>query len=504
MKMRTFFSTIVCILILATQADARIGIIVNKELYPSIQASVQQYIFELNTRGHQTWLQSSFFDATSSAGTLRYYLKILHSYYNLEGAIFIGDLPITEYEIEDDFNIYGYRSFPIDLYYMDLDGEWIDNALDGDWGGHAQTGIFDGHQDGNGDRTAEIWVSRLTASATPGLGSEADVINAYFDRLKIWMDGDDGIDHKLLIFGNDHDWPWTEAWGGAALLDFDPAETSTYFRSDGDDTDTNWMAALRDGQQYALITEHSSSTSHGMLNGFTSTEYLNMPGSGAPSNTRFYNLFACSISRYTVSDFLGGLYAWGHNGLISIGSTKTGAMLDFNTYNTQLGWGDTFGESFKYWLNDYVLAAPVSDAIISWHYGMTLSGVGTLTLEYQPECFVNLPNPDVILEGKEITSTFTRFKLDVTNTAQFPDALFAASPHLPACGLNTNASRTWVRIYDNTDRYIYGFCALGSAASLNNIWFAIRRGQPWPRSIYVVLDDRECDVQYTSNLVTIW
>ena len=506
MKPRTIFISLCVVLLMSSQAFARIGIFVNKDLYPEVQDSVQQYIAELHMRGNQTWLNTSF-DATHSTNSLRNYLRTLFIYYNLEGAVFIGDLPIAEYEVEDDFNKYGYRTFPIDLYYMDLDGFWLDNAFDGDWGGNAQTGIFDGHADGYGDREVEIWISRITASAVPGLGSEEEVVQDYFDRLKIWMDGDDTIDSHLLIFGNDSEWPSTEAWGGAGLLGFGLAETETYFRSDGDDTDINWMEALRAGQKYALITEHSGPTHHSMLLGFSNNEYLNMPLTGDVSNTRFYNLFACSNSRYTVPDFFGGLYALGHSGLVSIGSTKTGAMLDFDTYNTRLGFSDTFGEAFKHWLNAYVLAGGVSDSMIFWHYGMTLAGVGTLTLNYEPECFPNVPDPVLTLEGRETYSvganTFTRFKLDVTNSYLIPDALFAASPHLPSCGLNNNASRTWARIYDNNDRYIYGFCALSSSDALNNMWFAIKSGDPVPSSVYVVLHDRECETQYISNLVPI-
>jgi hypothetical protein len=85
-------------------------------------------------RGNPTWLNTSY-DATSSTNSLRNYLIILFTYYDLEGAVFIGDLPIAEYGVENDFSKYGYRTFPIVLFYIDLEGTWLDNALDGDWGG---------------------------------------------------------------------------------------------------------------------------------------------------------------------------------------------------------------------------------------------------------------------------------------------------------------------------------------------------------------------------------
>ena len=58
-----------------------------------------------------------------------------------------------------------------------------------------------------------------------------------------------------------------------------------------------------------------------------------------------------------------------------------------------------------------------------------------------------------------------RYHYDVLNKDQYPAALFAAAPNLPACGLNTNSSRTWVNFYDQAGTQLYGFCALGSPSA---------------------------------------
>ena len=123
------------------------------------------------------------------------------------------------------------------------------------------------------------------------------------------------------------------------------------------------------------------------------------------------------------------------------------------------------------------------------------------------QCYPDLPSPDLSYTGSEdyrIGSTeYTRYKLAVTNSGDFPDELFVPSPHLPPCGLNPNASRTWVKIYDNDDNYLYGFCALSSSDDLNSIWFAKPKGTSPPTSVYITLHDRECDITYTSKLVVI-
>jgi hypothetical protein len=127
-------------------------------------------------------------------------------------------------------------------------------------------------------------------------------------------------------------------------------------------------------------------------------------------------------------------------------------------------------------------------------------------IEQGNTCYSNLPAPQLSFTGTEDYEAngqqWTRFWLSVTNRSAFPNELFAPAPHLPPCGLNANSARTWVRIYDNQDRYVYGFCALSSSENLNNIWFAIPRGSIPPNSVYIELVDRECNITYTSNSVS--
>ena len=75
------------------------------------------------------------------------------------------------------------------------------------------------------------------------------------------------------------------------------------------------------------------------------------------------------------------------------------------------------------------------------------------------------PNPLLYLMGTEAYQTggkhFIRYNYDVLNKADYPAALFAASPDLPPCGANTKASRTWVDIFDQRGKRLNEFCALG-------------------------------------------
>jgi hypothetical protein len=115
-----------------------------------------------------------------------------------------------------------------------------------------------------------------------------------------------------------------------------------------------------------------------------------------------------------------------------------------------------------------------------------------------------LPNPVLVLSGTELYQTggksFVRYKYLVFNSSEYPDSLFAAAPNLPPCGKNTKSSRTWVDIYDQRGARLYGFCALGKASDLNELWFALEEGVVPPSWVYIELTDRTSDTKYKSNL----
>ena len=123
------------------------------------------------------------------------------------------------------------------------------------------------------------------------------------------------------------------------------------------------------------------------------------------------------------------------------------------------------------------------------------------------ECFPDLPDPVVTLRGTEDYEAngqlWTRYLLPVTNRSEFPDILFEAAPDLPPCGLNTNASRSWVNIFNGEDdSRIYGFCGFTESEHLDLPWFAVPRGSEPPETVYIEIIDRRCDITYRSNRVS--
>jgi len=115
-----------------------------------------------------------------------------------------------------------------------------------------------------------------------------------------------------------------------------------------------------------------------------------------------------------------------------------------------------------------------------------------------------LPNPILYFTGQESYETggkdFIRYRYDVLNKGQYPNELFAASPDLPPCGTNTKSSRTWVDIYDQSGKRLYGFCNLGKPSDLGTIWFALEESVVPPSYVYIEMNDRKTATKYKSNL----
>jgi hypothetical protein len=115
-----------------------------------------------------------------------------------------------------------------------------------------------------------------------------------------------------------------------------------------------------------------------------------------------------------------------------------------------------------------------------------------------------LPNPVLYLLGQEHYEMggkqFIRYRFAVENHAEYPNALFAPAPTLPPCGSNTKSSRTWLDVFDQRGKRLYGFCALGKNGDLNSIWFALPHDEVPPSWIYIEMNDRQTSTKYKSNL----
>lgn len=115
-----------------------------------------------------------------------------------------------------------------------------------------------------------------------------------------------------------------------------------------------------------------------------------------------------------------------------------------------------------------------------------------------------LPNPVLYLVGQDSFEqggkSYIRYRYAVLNSADYPNSLFAPAPTLPPCGRNPNSSRTWVDIFDQRGKRLYGFCAFGKSSDLNVLWFALESSVVPPSYVYIEMNDRQTNTIYKSNL----
>ncbi len=119
----------------------------------------------------------------------------------------------------------------------------------------------------------------------------------------------------------------------------------------------------------------------------------------------------------------------------------------------------------------------------------------------------NNKKPQLVFTKKESAVVrgvkFNRIHLSIQNWSAFPNSLFKASPELPPCGANKKASRTWIQIYNDKGKRLYGYCAFSKNTNLSRFSFAVKAGKPIPKSCYVVLLDRKTKKKYISNKVNL-
>ncbi len=333
-----------------------VAVIVESSIAPHLNPELATYSTNLQSDGH------TIYTYQMSGGTpesLRTFLGSLYSTDNIEGAVLIGNLPVAWFEIANDFNQYGYASFPIDLFYMDLDGSWLDTMNTGN-------GRYDGH---TGSVNPEIYVARLWPN---GLGNDTTNLKNYFRKNNSYRHDTLLLTQRALVFVDD-DWiPWASQWSDDVSLLY--PDTMSYWHAETTRASV-YRTKLNATQAWVSVFAHSSPSMHQFTynNGLSHDYYYSTEYTSQNPPTNFYNHFACSFCRYTTSGSGGTRSIFNAtSGVGAIGSTKTGSMLDFNFFYRPLGESKNLGEAFKYWFACIYDSIGMDFERLCWHYGMTL------------------------------------------------------------------------------------------------------------------------------------
>ncbi len=356
----------------ALPAQRNVEVIVNSSLYASgdITDSLDQYLLDIRAQGYAPTLTTTAF---ANAADLRAHLANRYATDGLAGAVFVGDIPRANYEIAAH-GVWSAETFPVELYFQDLDGTWVDADSDGKYDDHT------------GSVAPEIWLGRLATDRLTSLHegrTEAGMLNDYFAKNHAYRRGNLSTSNNGLAYIDD-DWSasapgWASAMQGAV----DGTVTTVNVETETNAADYEYRLA-NESYEHLLLAAHSNSAYHLFKSGGGGSTYASELA-GLNPNVLFYNLFACSAAKFTVNGFLAGEYVFGTDtGLLSVGSAKTGSMLAFEQYFSPLGDGATFGDAWRGWFN-FEATGGFNPTEKDWSYGMTMIGDPLLmSQEFQP------------------------------------------------------------------------------------------------------------------------
>jgi len=356
------------------QEPETIAVIVESSIFPDVSDAVFQYRKDLNDTGYQTILYTN---PIATAEALKALLSKWYEGDNLVGAVLIGRLPYALFHHDESLD-FSAETFICDLFLMDLDGQWSDaEPIDGVYETHSGTPLT--------DRFPEIFVGRIDPSClTWGSGTVQHIIN-YLSRIHDYRTGGVQRSHRAIAYIDDD---WSGRWGARWSWDLGLAYDD-YISVRLPTTDTNatdWRTnRLTQNYQWGHLCAHSSATTHyfgpeGSGEGTVSSSQVRV----APPSFNFYNLFCCSGAKWTSNDNLAVTYTFsGDYSLATIGSSKTGSMMDCDYFYRQLSQNTTLGESLIAWFSQSLTSSSSAGTqYLEWYYGMNIVGDPLLSIYF--------------------------------------------------------------------------------------------------------------------------
>ena len=210
-----------------------IALLVESQIYPTIQTYLQTYINDLEEEGYTVKLSKV---SQGIPLEIKEWIKQQYTSDGISGVLFIGDIPAAWAEVSGSV-------FPCDLFYMDLDGLWKDDNGDS---------IYESHTSGSGDMGPEIYVARLYTS-TLTYDTEAALINGYLAKTHAYRHGALVQPWRGLEYV-DEDWYTMDVH-----LDTIYTENVTRYDHGYSTTASDYLEKLDLGQHFVQVCAHSYS-----------------------------------------------------------------------------------------------------------------------------------------------------------------------------------------------------------------------------------------------------
>jgi len=378
--------------------NRKILIIVNSSIYDQLQWKINRYAFDIN------YMYGYKIVMIKVSGASHQQIKsiILSESTNLDGVVLIGDLPAAWYEVENDFEGYapepnyqgyGYANWPCDLYYMDIDGVW--NDTDGN-------GIYDSH---TGNVHPEFFLGRISTSHMGTLLTEKIGLEQYLDKDHRFYLGHYPVNKQYGLAYTDSSWVNSSQFQSIKYLygnnNYDRIDFGNPFFGK-----TDYLSRLSNNRyEFIQVACHSDYHYHILSTDVVLASDIFNNGTKAIG----YNLYSCCACRWTSikptsqSCFLAGAYIYNstNSGLVAVGSTKSGSMLNFSGFYTPLGNGKSMGDSFFTWWKA-TCSSTYSNYNVYWYYGMTIIGDPMVNFYH---CMNNFCVNQITLNSFDISNT---------------------------------------------------------------------------------------------------
>jgi len=330
-------------------------VLVEEELGSEIMDVLQHYALEASYQGFTVHIEG--IPSSAAPEEIRSLLRQRHDQEGMAGCLLVGNLTAPTYRMPLQGE---YSQFPIDLYYMDLDGIFADTDDDG---------ILDWH---GGNKEPDIFLGRLYPTTLYGFGDPANLTRDYFNRNSLYRRGLLSVEQRVLTFVDD-DWT-AEAvqWHSQALQLYSEGKL---VNQPQETTAQAYLKELEAGYEFLLVGAHSNPLHHAFKTGnrwsYATSQEIHQLG----PRVLFANLFACSAADYRAGNYLAGAYLHSNPGALAlIASTKTGSMYDFQEFYATLSQGQGLGPALQNWLQTAVHPSPQWPESPAWSYGLTCLG----------------------------------------------------------------------------------------------------------------------------------
>lgn len=342
-------------------------IIAENNLYNSLSSEIRTYAEDAHAVfGYGVYVETVQYPTPEDVKSL-----IVSYSNNLRGTLFIGDVGESMYEVPNDYDSCGYRKWPCDLYYMDLDGVWTDSD---------SNGIYDGH---TGNVAPEIFLGRLSSYGLSSYGNEEELIRRQLQKShNYWWKTSYHTQQTTL---NYIDKDWINGFPSSTIKKVFSTQYITDIRNDSISNIFSVSDYLNriNSMTYGFthLAAHSTPTFHHFKNGYIFNNQIK----DICSNNYAYSLFCCSACNWlgaNTNGYLGGAYLFNNGKTIAVlGTTKTGGMNSsyLSYFYTPLT-SNNIGEAFLQWWNHF--GNNHTNDRIYWYYGMTILGDPIIDFRY--------------------------------------------------------------------------------------------------------------------------